>query len=432
MATNPVTGNAQSDLALPSAYNTYMSASGYTAADVLAKATAAMGAAPVPKEITVNPGTPWSSITIMLRDHLRRQVELSTGGRQTVLYDVLGGESIMNVIPKFMNADIHADLGSGVFPAFSVNGVEKPEIFAPAYDACLVNGLACSQPGKDPNTTLNHDEARAACVNKGSNWHMMTNWEWAALAYWMLKNGFQPNGNTNWGKSDAAPWETAPRGDNGQPGVASGTGRTLTGLGPKTWRHDGTFQGVADLVGNIWRRVDGFKLVDGQVFMPDDNYYSLAEASWPAQGVYFDSTGTTGTDTVADTNGNAVLSSSRAVPSDDCGNGLGANAPDYDYNYHVGEGGWRGMGELSAYDSIALATRQRMLQALIAPKISSAGAPPFSTVHGMLYARNYGERLPFRGASWFFGAGAGLAALNLLGRRSYVDTYLGFRPAFVP
>jgi len=384
------------------------------------------------KELTAPPGTPWGLVTIYLRDSYRSQVEAATGGRQTVLYDDQGNPSIMNVIPKFMVQDLHADFGTGVHPAFLVNGVEKPYIFIGAYQAYLINSRACSQPGKDPSNNISFDTAKAACVNKGAGWHMVTNWEWSALALWCLKSGFQPNGNTNWGTSDAAAWETAPRGDNGQPGAASGIGRTLVGLGPKTWRHDGTHQGIADLIGNIWEWTDGFKLVDGQVYMPNDNYYSLAEASWPAQGVFFDSTGTTGTDTTADMNGNAVLSSSRAVPSDDCGDGLGANAPDYDYNYLSGEGGWRGMAELAAYDSIALATRQRMLQALIAPKISSAGAVPFSTVHGIFYVRNYGERVPVRGGAWSDAAGSGLSALYLGNRRSLVGSGLGGRPAFVP
>ena len=29
----------------------------------------------------------------------------------------------------------------------------------------------------------------------------MTNWEWAAIALWSLKNGYQPRGNTYYGKN---------------------------------------------------------------------------------------------------------------------------------------------------------------------------------------------------------------------------------------
>ena len=48
-----------------------------------------------------------------------------------------------------------------------------------------------------------------------------------------------------------------------------------------------------------------------------------------------------------------------------------------------------------------------------------------------LYVRNYGERLPFRGGYWGYGAGAGVAALYLSVRRSYVGGGVGCRPAFI-
>ena len=41
------------------------------------------------------------------------------------------------------------------------------------------------------------------------------------------------------------------------------------------------------------------------------------------------------------------------------------------------------------------------------------------------------ERLPFRGGSWFYGAGAGVFALFLRNLRSSAGTDIGSRPAFV-
>jgi hypothetical protein len=35
------------------------------------------------------------------------------------------------------------------------------------------------------------------------------------------------------------------------------------------------------LVGNVWEWQDGFKIVDGKVYMPVDNDFNLVEANWP-------------------------------------------------------------------------------------------------------------------------------------------------------
>ena len=367
-----------------------------------------------------SPGTPYTIPTFLVKDMYRSQVEAGSGGLLTVLYDDVDNPSIMRIIPKFRVQDIHEDLGTGTHPAFIVNGVEKSEIFIGAFQASQGAGSrAVSVPGRTPWASINFDNARAACTGKGTGWHMMSNWEWAAVMLWCLKNGFQPRGNTGSGRAHDALWETA----------AGGT-PAKTGTGPAGWRHDGTLGGIADLVGNLWEWQDGMKLVDGQIYMPNDNHFTQAESSWAAQGVYFDSTGTTGTDETASANGEPILSAARSVPSDDCGAGLGANAPDFDYTYNSGESGWRTVAESASYDSLSVAIRQRMMQAAIAPKISSAAAVPFAG-KGAIWCRNYGERIPFRGGAWYHGADAGVAALILPDRRSFVNGNLGFRPAFI-
>ena len=67
-------------------------------------------------------------------------------------------------------------------------------------------------------------------------------------------------------------------------------------------------------------------------------------------------------------------------------------------------------------------SNQAMKRLLLEP----AGALP----QGRIYMRNFGERLPCRGGSWYFGANDGLAALNLSSSRAFTNTDLGFRPAF--
>jgi len=89
--------------------------------------------------------------------------------------------------------------------------------------------------GVQPRTSVNYDQAKALCNNKGAGWHMMSIHEWAAIALWSYANGTVPRGNTNYGRSHENKLETARRSDNGLPGDASGTARTDTGKGPSTW-----------------------------------------------------------------------------------------------------------------------------------------------------------------------------------------------------
>jgi len=139
--------------------------------------------------------------TIFIKDPLRASVETASDETMTVMYDDLGQPSYMVRIPAFNLQDIDPIYGSGVHPAFLVNGVPKSEIWIGAYQAKVINGRACSLPDMDPTVNINFDDTKAACTAKGAGCHLMTNWEWAAVALWCLKNGFQPRGNTYHGRS---------------------------------------------------------------------------------------------------------------------------------------------------------------------------------------------------------------------------------------
>lgn len=332
---------------------------------------------------------------IFTKDHLRTGVEAATGGRVTVRYDDKGYPSYMVVVPKFNIEDVMGATtwGTGVHPAFKVNGVEKSEIHIGQYLATVVDGRACSLPGQDPTTSVNFDNAVASCTAKGAGWHLMTNWEWAAVALWCLKNGFQPRGNTDLGRAHNAVHEVGVRGDGGTPG-SSGTGRTQAGSGPASWRHDNTYAGIADLTGNIWEWVGGMKLNNGAIFMPADNDYSLAEGSWPDTGVKIDSTAPSG--------GNPKISD------------VIVNA---DTSMYITE--WRSVTNKAGYTP-----PNSMYQAAIA---TSDVTNPI----GAMWANGTGERMPMRGGSWTSGLRAGVFALDLNSYRSGSSPYVGFRPAFV-
>jgi hypothetical protein len=287
-------------------------------------------------------------------------------------------------IPKFNIEDIDPALGSGVHPAFVVNGVIKNEIFIGAYQAIFEKGCALSIPGQSPKVSINFDAAKAACVANGPGFHLMTNWEWAAIALWCIKNGFQPRGNSSNGKAHDATYETGtPTQDNAL--------KTLGGSGPVSWRHDNTISGIADLVGNVWEWQDGLKIVDGKIYMPADNDFNLAEANWPNP-----------------TGDQAVL---------------GAQ--------NTGEGGWRSM--TTAFGSLSATIKQQLAQALVVPNVASGNTPLsiFSAIHGGFWITATEERLPIRGGYWLDGAGDGLAALVLLSARSSATYAIGCRPAFI-
>jgi formylglycine-generating enzyme len=341
---------------------------------------------------------------VSLWDNYKHALEAQSGGRNTVIFDDQNLPSIMVRTPAFSVEDIDADLGTGSHPAFLVNAVQKTHFMVGMYQSYVYGTRAYSLPYKDPACSLDFDASLNDCLRKNegdttrrAGWHMMTNWEAAALALLCIKNG-QPSGNTDYGRHYTNKQQTGIRQDSLLPGTTSGTARTLTGSGPAEWRHDGTMQGVSDLVGNTWEWVDGMKLNVGKFYLPTDNYYTLAEASWPTDNVILalDTSlklGVSGTDTLH-TNGGPTT--------------------------------WRsGLGRTAAYTALSDAIKQRHMQAMIDPY--------FDTVNpvGILYWDCSGERMPFRFGAWGHAAAAGVAALILNDGRSGTNTSIGFRLAYI-
>ena len=333
-------------------------------------------------------------------DAERYALERATGGRQTIIRDSAGNANAMFVLPRFSYADLGmtADMGTGDVTAFDFgSGSIKGEIFIGAY---LASGSgAVSAPRQDPRASLDHTAARAACAAKGAGWHLMTVHEWAAIALWCMANGYEPIGNTNWGRSHAKTWIVGNRADNRAPGDGAGTGRTQTGSMGAEATHNRTPIGIADLVGNVWEWQDGLLLQDGRFKLSAFN--AQAEAAWAFTDAYLDASSPTG--------GSPILSNAIT-------NRLGAIGD----NANAGNSAtsdWRVMAKAGGYVSNQALRRLLIEPATILPQ-------------GRLYMRNFGERLPSRGGSWYLGANAGLAALALDVSRVYANANIGFRPAF--
>lgn len=346
-------------------------------------------------------------MVIFTKDTYRASVEAASGGQQTVLYDDKGFPSIMNVVPKFRLEDIDPELGSGVHPAFIKGGVEKSELFVATYSAIVAEGRAVSIPGVIA-ATASHDAARQYCAAKGPGWHLMTNWEWAAIALWCAKNGFVPRGNTQYGAAYDALYETGVRGDGVAPGITSGNPRTKQGSGPSTWNHNLQANGIADLVGNYFKHVDLLKIVDGRIYMPMDNNYDMPESEWPALDAYFDASAAGSDDGNVQNVGAAMLA----------GSVTNNTLEDYVTEY------WANLSNKSGFSTPLV-----LKQALVAPIQPSNGSPLSKLSKGLLYVRNKGERLALRGGDCWDASNAGLGFLYLLNVRTYSYE---FRPAFMP
>ncbi|WMC11779.1 hypothetical protein PU634_05270 [Oceanimonas pelagia] len=346
--------------------------------------------------------------SIYNRDSLRANVEAATGGKITVLYTAKGQPSYMHVVSAFNADDVEPGLAAGLHPMFMTNGQAKTERFIGAYPGVVRNGELISLPGEDPAASANFDTFLAQARANGPGWGLMTNMDWSGLGLWCRKNGFVPRGNTNYGKSSDAPWETGVRGDGGLPGNTSGIARTQAGSGPTSWRHDNTHAGIADLVGNVWEWSPGLRLVDGEIQVIADNNaasstidLSAASSEWRAID------GATG----------ALVTPGSANTVKIASSGTAA------YTLVASSGGaFQSMTNPGTTPVAEAALKVLKLHGIYPVGADLGGDGIWFTLDG--------ERVPYRGGVWNYGERAGVFAVNLYYARSNVNASIGARPAF--
>ncbi len=190
-------------------------------------------------------------------------VETLSGGTNTVILDDRGLPSVMVLLPKMDSANLSNGLASRIHPAFIVDGKVHDTVAIGKYISCVKDGRAYSMPYRDPANEMIYDECVAYCRNKGKGWGIVPYSLWSALALWCKKNGTMPEGNTNYGQYNENHTSSAPAAAIDEDGKT--TMRTLTGAGPASWFHNGRLDGIADLVGNVFEYVSGFRFYDGEL-----------------------------------------------------------------------------------------------------------------------------------------------------------------------
>ena len=321
-------------------------------------------------------------------------------------------------------------------PAFVVAGVKKAGLWVGRFQATVANGKPMVVPGQLPSA-VSIDNMRAYCAAFGNGCRPMTGLDWSAIQKDALRKGVIPVGNTYYGRSHKSPelqWGGV-RGDRARPGDTSITSNpyTLGGSAGKLWTHNREEWGVHDFVGNMVQWTDGYKLMDGQLYIAAyDNDPALltaeGEASWIATGVFFDSPvagDDAGTSNLGIPRLDAAVTNYTAsvIPPRDLAT-IKADTRDLDYAAST----WTSYSIQPGYDSIDFLSRRAAFIMGLVPKIRVNGPFPFSTSEGYGYMRNNGERFANRGGLYNGTSYAGPSACYFDSRRS--NTY-AFRPVFV-
>ncbi|MEA4872168.1 MAG: hypothetical protein VB076_05075 [Synergistaceae bacterium] len=322
------------------------------------------------------------------------------------LYVAFGAERSPIADARIASAQLHQAFLLG-------NDVVARNLFIGKYQGNFrsSNGknLVLSLRGLDCKHTINMDAAIAACRSNGATHHLTTNAEYALLALKCKSQGFQPQGNNNFGKDEQGNY-----GDIVHQYTSGSTkyfGRVAQGSGPLTWFHDGSPLGVWGLNGNVYEWSPGYRLMDGKIQVIEYNAAALAATDMGASSIAWKGVLTDGTLVDPGTEGELLFGDQNAV---------GDNV------INIAGGTWDGTNYFGRpFTSIEYAGFPAILKEL--------GIIPHDTGD---YGGDYqyfnfsGERCPYRGGNWNGGSFCGVWYVIINYTRANALNNFGLRPAF--
>ena len=326
-----------------------------------------------------------------------------TGGATDVLLNAANLPSFVVPVAKRKNSQLYTGGSEKTHSAFIVNDVEYDKFYMSKFINAIVNGVAVSWPGMDPRVSINYDDAHKACNAAGVGWHLASIQERAVIDHLIYKSGFVPRGNTQYGRNHAYTYEV---GEESYANAERSAVRTATGSGPATWFHDGTREGIADWVGNVWKWFSGMRIVDGEIQIFAGNM-AAAQVAHGAASTYWKAILPDGSLVDPGTAGTLKYTSTLTIGTDRVEEATPSKA----------------FASIAAADGIVLPEILKELHLVPDPEVT--------THQGNVYLNTAGERLPFGGGSCSNTSYAGPSALSLSHVRSHVGAYFGFFSAFM-
>jgi len=337
----------------------------------------------------------------------------------TVGSTVTDGTAVLTLVQNAYN---------DLYPAFSVAGTAKGGKWFSRFLCDVVGSVPRSIAGQLPYTSATVDAVRSFATAFGNGALPMTYWDYEALALDAYRKGIVPVGNTYYGKSHKTTegvWGGV-RGDGARPGDTAITSNPITrgGSAGAIWTHDRSEWGVHDFVGNYWRRVDGVKWMDGQLYVHAvDNdstlLTALGEDSWIATGIFLNSPvagDDLGADNLGAPNFDSVVTNYTAsvTPPRDLAT-IKADTRDLDYAGQT----WGSIVVSAGLDTVSATNRLLAYKLGILPRVRSGGPSPLSTQEGYFWIRNNGERFTLRAGPYYYTSNAGPKFSSANPRRSH-------------